>query len=59
MDGIGMGGSTTEGSPVVETTHNPEGVKNEVRDEVKRRVGQRIRELRNAVVQLEERAREE
>ncbi|OQD77654.1 hypothetical protein PENDEC_c002G00658 [Penicillium decumbens] len=59
MDGIGMGGSTTEGSPVVETAHNSEGVTNEVRDEVKRRVGQRIRELRNAVVQLEERAREE
>lgn len=59
MEGVGLGGSTTEGSPIVETNYNPKGVSDEVRDEVRRRVGQRVRELRSAVVVLEERARAE
>ncbi|OJD12626.1 hypothetical protein AJ78_06813 [Emergomyces pasteurianus Ep9510] len=37
---------------------NPAEVPDEVREEIKRRVGQRIRELRNAVDQLEESVRE-
>lgn len=44
---------------VIETNFNPEDVGGEVRDEVRRRVGQRIRELRNAVEVLEERAHAE
>lgn len=44
---------------VVETNFNPEDVGKEVREEVRRRVGQRVRELRNAVEVLEERAHAE
>ncbi|KAJ5249049.1 hypothetical protein N7468_000500 [Penicillium chermesinum] len=41
------------------TAFKTEDVPQEVKDEVRRRVGQRIRELRNAVELLEERATEE
>ncbi|KAJ5489348.1 hypothetical protein N7539_004238 [Penicillium diatomitis] len=47
------------GDAVVETNFNPEDVSSEVRDEVRKRVGQRVRELRNAVELLEERAHAE
>ncbi|KAJ5160436.1 uncharacterized protein N7482_007440 [Penicillium canariense] len=46
-------------APVVETKFNPADISGEVRDEVRRRVGQRVRELRNAVEVLEERAHAE
>lgn len=36
--------------------YNPESIPVEVREEVKRRVGQRIRELQSAVDALEEKA---
>ncbi|EPS32134.1 hypothetical protein PDE_07093 [Penicillium oxalicum 114-2] len=45
-----------EGDAIVETNFNPGDVSREVREEVRRRVGQRVRELRNAVELLEERA---
>jgi uncharacterized protein YjbJ (UPF0337 family) len=44
---------------VVETNFDPAGVSEEVRGEVRRRVGQRVRELKNAVEILEERAHDE
>lgn len=50
---------TSEESPIVETQSNPAEVPQEVRDEVRRRVGHRIRELKNAVEALEERATED
>ncbi|OQE31889.1 hypothetical protein PENSTE_c001G10200 [Penicillium steckii] len=50
---------TGEKGPVVETNFDPEGIKEEVRGEVKKRVGQRVRELKNAVEILEEKAHEE
>ncbi|KAI2772322.1 hypothetical protein DTO012A8_2976 [Penicillium roqueforti] len=50
---------TSEESPTVETQSNPAEVPQEVRDEVRRRVGHRIRELKNAVEALEERATED
>jgi hypothetical protein len=53
------GENESEENPVVETRFNPEDVRVQVRDEVRRRVGQRIRELRNAVEVLEERAHAE
>jgi hypothetical protein len=57
---VGNEGENGSGEdPVVETNFNPEDVGKEVRDEVRRRVGQRIRELRNAVEVLEERAHAE
>ncbi|KLJ07732.1 hypothetical protein EMPG_16795 [Blastomyces silverae] len=37
---------------------NPKEVPDEVREEIRRRIGRRIRELRNAVEQLEESVRE-
>lgn len=43
--------------PVVQTGVDPESVSDEVRGEVRRRVGQRVRELRSAVEVLEERAK--
>lgn len=43
--------------PAVDTTFDPASVGVGVRDEVRRRVGQRVRELRNAVEVLEERAK--
>jgi hypothetical protein len=46
------------GGPIIETNYNPAEVPQGVKDEVRRRVGQRIRELRNAVEALEERASE-
>ncbi|KAJ5301977.1 hypothetical protein PENANT_c057G00294 [Penicillium antarcticum] len=44
---------------IIETNYNPAEVPRGVKDEVRRRVGQRIRELKNAVELLEERAHEE
>ncbi|KAJ6036221.1 hypothetical protein N7540_000500 [Penicillium herquei] len=44
---------------VVDTGFEPQNIEVAVRDEVRRRVGQRVRELRNAVEHLEERAMEE
>ncbi|KAJ5740772.1 hypothetical protein N7493_000644 [Penicillium malachiteum] len=44
---------------VVDTGFEPQNIDVAVRDEVRRRVGQRVRELRNAVEHLEERAMEE
>ncbi|KAH8425831.1 uncharacterized protein LDX57_003575 [Aspergillus melleus] len=41
---------------VIETNFDPSAVEPEVREEVKKRVAQRVRELRNAVELLEERA---
>ncbi|CAG7950733.1 unnamed protein product [Penicillium salamii] len=41
---------------IIETNYNPAEVPQGVKDEVRRRVGQRIRELRSAVEALEERA---
>ncbi|CAI7610562.1 unnamed protein product [Penicillium glandicola] len=45
--------------PIIETNYNPADIPQGVRDEVRRRVGHRIRELRNAVEALEERAMED
>ncbi|KAJ5135844.1 uncharacterized protein N7515_005122 [Penicillium bovifimosum] len=44
---------------IIETNYNPADISQPVKDEVRRRVGQRIRELRNAVELLEQRATEE
>ncbi|KAJ5562036.1 hypothetical protein N7535_003500 [Penicillium sp. DV-2018c] len=44
---------------IIETNYNPEDISQSVKDEVRRRVGQRIRELKNAVELLEQRATEE
>ncbi|KAJ5370354.1 uncharacterized protein N7496_006446 [Penicillium cataractarum] len=55
----GEGRSEVGEDAVVETNFNPEDVGAEVRGEVRRRVGQRVRELRNAVEVLEERAHAE
>ncbi len=51
----GAEGGKVDGA-VVETNFNPEDVPGEVRKEVRRRVGHRVRELRNAVEVLGERA---
>lgn len=48
-----------ETSQVVSTNFNPAEVSNEARAEVRKRVGQRVRELRNAMENLEERAKED
>lgn len=45
--------------PVIETNYDPATVSEEVRSEVRRRVGQRVRELRSAVEVLEERSKVE
>lgn len=52
-------GDGDEGSRVVTTNVNPEVVSKEAREEVRKRVGQRVRELKNAVENLEERAKVE
>lgn len=41
------------------TSYDPADIKPEVREEVRMRVGQRVRELENAVTVLEERAQED
>ncbi|KAJ5832425.1 hypothetical protein N7474_000736 [Penicillium riverlandense] len=46
-----------EGGPPIETMHDPAEVSQAVRDEVKKRVAQRVRELVNAVEVLEEKAK--
>ena len=46
-------------SAIVETQYNPAEIPQGVKDEVRRRVGHRIRELKNAVEALEERATED
>ncbi|KAJ5630775.1 uncharacterized protein N7484_010875 [Penicillium longicatenatum] len=48
-----------EQGPVVDTTFDPANVEVTVREEVRRRIGQRVRELRSAVELLEERAHAE
>ena len=48
-----------ETSQVVDTNFNPAEVSDEARGEVRKRVGQRVRELRSAVENLEERAMED
>lgn len=48
-----------EASQVVNTNSNPAEVSDGARAEVRKRVGQRVRELRNAVENLEERAMED
>lgn len=50
------GNEDGEGGQIVETNFDPKAVEQEVREEVKKRVAQRVRELRNAVELLEERA---
>ncbi|KAJ5546776.1 hypothetical protein N7494_004361 [Penicillium frequentans] len=52
-------GEDGEQGPVVDTAFDPATVEDAVKDEVRRRIGQRVRELRNAVELLEERAYEE
>ncbi|KAI9041577.1 uncharacterized protein KD926_006651 [Aspergillus affinis] len=49
-------GEGEDDGQVVETNFDPAAVEPEVREEVKKRVAQRVRELRNAVELLEERA---
>lgn len=56
---IGSGKSLGERGPVIEPGFPPEEIGDAVREEVRRRIGQRIRELRNAVEMLEERAHED
>ncbi|EKV12731.1 Major facilitator superfamily domain, general substrate transporter [Penicillium digitatum] len=48
-----------EESAIVETQYNPAEISQGVKDEVRRRVGHRIRELKNAIEALEERAMED
>ncbi|KAJ5939542.1 hypothetical protein N7466_002676 [Penicillium verhagenii] len=55
---VTLGEEEGEG-PVVDTKFDPASVEVSVRDEVRRRIGQRVRELRNAVELLEERAHSE
>lgn len=57
-DGSSSGVDSAE-SAIVETQYNPAEVPQGVKDEVRRRVGHRIRELKNAVEALEERAMED
>ncbi|KAJ5637619.1 hypothetical protein N7490_007498 [Penicillium lividum] len=52
-------GEEGEDGPVVDTEFEPSSVEVDIREEVRRRIGQRVRELRNAVELLEERAHEE
>lgn len=54
---IVAGQSLGERGPVIEPGFEPREVAGPVRGEVRRRIGQRIRELRNAVEMLEERAK--
>lgn len=58
VQGGSQKGEDGEGG-VVETNFDPGLVSEEVRGEVRKRVGQRIRELKNAVEILEERAHDE
>ncbi|KAF7172350.1 hypothetical protein CNMCM5623_004566 [Aspergillus felis] len=52
-------GNADERGQVVNTSFDPSDIPARVRDEVRRRVGQRVRELSNAVEVLEERAHAE
>ncbi|KAL4868352.1 hypothetical protein BDV12DRAFT_209302 [Aspergillus spectabilis] len=52
----GVGGVESEGGRLVELAIDPADVEEGVREEVKRRVGQRVREVRSAVEGLEGRA---
>ncbi|KAJ9484129.1 hypothetical protein VN97_g9253 [Penicillium thymicola] len=58
-DGSSSGVDESGESAIVETQYNPAEVPQGVKDEVRRRVGHRIRELKNAVEVLEERAMED
>jgi hypothetical protein len=55
---VDMGTGAREGEGV-RPRFNAEAIAPEVRGEIRRRVGQRVRELRRAVEALEERAMEE
>lgn len=55
----GTEGEGKEASQIVTTNFNPGEVSSEAREEVRKRVGQRVRELRAAVEDLEERAKED
>ncbi|CAI7574934.1 unnamed protein product [Penicillium discolor] len=59
MDGSSSEVEESGESAIVETQYNPAEVPQGVKDEVRRRVGHRIRELKNAVEALEERAMED
>ncbi|KAJ5698495.1 hypothetical protein N7462_000500 [Penicillium macrosclerotiorum] len=50
-------GKVSGESAIVETNYNPADIASEVRDQVRKRIGQRIREIKNAVEVLEERAK--
>ncbi|CAG7922019.1 unnamed protein product [Penicillium olsonii] len=55
----GEGGEADGDGAIIETNYNPAEIPQGVKDEVRRRVGQRIRELKQAVEALEERAMED
>ena len=48
-----------EGERRPRTNYDPKGVTPEIREEIQRRIGQRMREMRSAVEALEERAKED
>ncbi|KAL4879514.1 hypothetical protein BJY04DRAFT_93620 [Aspergillus karnatakaensis] len=52
----GVGGVESEGGRLVELAFDPKDLDEGVREEIKRRVGQRVREVRSAVEGLEGRA---
>ncbi|RAH63933.1 uncharacterized protein BO66DRAFT_476182, partial [Aspergillus aculeatinus CBS 121060] len=54
-----LGAAGGEEEVRIDTGLNPQGIEDGVRQEVRRRVGQRVRELKGAVEGLEERAGEE
>ncbi|KAJ5482217.1 hypothetical protein N7475_001029 [Penicillium sp. IBT 31633x] len=57
--GSSSGVEETKDVPIIETNYDPADIQQSVKDEVRRRVGQRIRELKNAVELLEQRATED
>lgn len=57
--GVILGESEDGNGRAVDTSFEPSSVETAVRNEVRKRIGQRVRELRNAVELLEERAMEE
>lgn len=56
--GVILGESEDGNGRAVDTSFEPSSVETAVRNEVRKRIGQRVRELRNAVELLEERAME-
>ena len=57
--GVILGESEDGNGRAVDTSFEPSSVETAVRNEVRKRIGQRVRELRNAVELLEDRAMEE